>query len=176
VQQERPDRQARFKIFRGADAPGIEESGVERHRPGAAAAPENMMEAFAGLADPGYSHRVLFAAQGLSLLHLWFKSGFVLPRHSHDTDCLYFVLAGSLRIGTTDLQAGDGFFVGADVPYTYAAGERGVEVLEFRAAEAFYLDLMVKNAAFWSKLVDTMQDKQSVWPAEARPRTAISAD
>lgn len=127
------------------------------------------MEILTGLADPGYCHRALFVGEGLSLLHLWFKSDFLLPRHSHDTDCLYFVVAGELRIGAEQLASGDGFFVGANVPYTYSAGERGVEVLEFRAAESFYLDLMTNNPAFWAKLKVAMAAKQASWPTEERP-------
>jgi len=168
------EREVGFKIYRGVDAPGIEESGIEKHREDTIGPPAGIMETLSGLADPGYSHRVLFAERGISLLHLWFKSGFVLPRHRHDTDCLYFVLAGTLRIGTADLEAGDGFFVGADVPYTYAVGDDGVEVLEFRAAESFYLDLMVQNEAFWTKLARTMQDKQPAWREEARPGAFVS--
>lgn len=160
---------ARFGIFRGAVAPGIEESGVEKHRPGGSAPPSHMLNALADLEDHGYSHRVLFTANGMSLLHLWFKSGFALPRHSHDTDCLYFVVAGTLRIGTAELAHGDGFFVGADVPYTYTAGPEGVEVLEFRSAEQFYLDLMTDNPAYWQKFIDTMKAKQGVWKDERRP-------
>lgn len=158
-----------FRIFRGAEAPSMEASGVERHRPGDATAPQEFLDVFTGLADPGYSHKTLFAGKGMSLLHLWFKSGFALPRHSHDTDCVYFVLAGGLRVGTNDLGPGDGFFVGAGVPYTYTAGEAGVEILEFRAAEQFFLDLLVKNPAFWQKFAGTAQAKQASWPDEKRP-------
>ena len=34
--------------------------------------------------------------------YIWFKSGYVLPPHSHDGDCLYYILAGSLLNFTGD--------------------------------------------------------------------------
>lgn len=165
---------ARFQIFFGAGSQSIEEAAVEKHRPDGPAPPVEILSTLACLEDHGYSHRVLFTSNGMSLLHLWFKSGFALPRHSHDTDCLYFVVAGTLRMGTADLGPGDGFFVGADVPYTYTAGPEGVEVLEFRSAEQFYLDLMTDNPAYWQKFIDTMQAKQAVWKDERRPTEAAS--
>jgi hypothetical protein len=42
----------------------------------------------------------------MSLCWAWFKSGYVLPRHSHNADCLYYVLGGSLRLGSVWLKAG----------------------------------------------------------------------
>jgi quercetin dioxygenase-like cupin family protein len=69
---------------------------------------------------------------GFSLVSLWFKPDFPLPRHTHDADCLYYVLSGSAVMGNQSLRAGDGFFVPKDAPYQYSAGPEGVEVLEIR--------------------------------------------
>jgi quercetin dioxygenase-like cupin family protein len=69
---------------------------------------------------------------GFSLVSLWFKPGFPLPRHTHNADCLYYVLSGSAVMGNQTLRVGDGFFVPADAPYQYSAGPEGVEVLEIR--------------------------------------------
>jgi quercetin dioxygenase-like cupin family protein len=116
----------RFALFRAAESREFEQSGVMSQAPptqtemtGAIAAVE------AGMLD-GTTVRLLFEAPGLSLTHAWFKSGFPLPRHSHNVDCLYYVLAGSLRVGTETLGRGDGFFVGAEVPYSYVPGPEGV--------------------------------------------------
>ena len=117
----------------------------------------------------GSTLRVLFERPGMSLVHAWFRSGFPLPRHSHDADCLYFVLAGSLRLGSEELTAGDGFFVGADVPYAYTAGPQGVEVLEFRAADRFDIRVLAKNPAFWAKALATVEEKREVWQEETPP-------
>jgi hypothetical protein len=57
-------------------------------------------------------------------------SGFPLPRLSHDADCLYYIIAGSLRLGNQTLSAGDSVMIGTDVPNTYTPGSAGVELLE----------------------------------------------
>ena len=72
---------------------------------------------------------------GMSLVHVWFGPDFPLFRHSHPRygDCLYYVLAGEVVLGSQRLGPGDGFFVPNEMPYKYKAGPEGVEVLEFRA-------------------------------------------
>src|SRR5690606_20778947 len=82
-----------------------------------------------GLADfqasggaDGSLTKVLFAMPGFSLVYAWFKSGYPLPLHSHNADCLYYIISGSIRLGTEDLGKGDGFFVGCDVPCAYTPG------------------------------------------------------
>ncbi|MGJ3627380.1 cupin domain-containing protein [Sphingomonas sp. MMS24-JH45] len=74
---------------------------------------------------------------GMSLTYAWFKSGFPLPLHSHNADCLYYIIAGTLKLEREELGAGDGFFVGKDAPDQYKPGPTGVEVLEFRTADTF---------------------------------------
>lgn len=72
---------------------------------------------------------------GMSLVHVWFGPDFPLFRHSHPRygDCLYYVVAGEVVLGSQRLGPGDGFFVPNEMPYKYKAGPEGVEVLEFRA-------------------------------------------
>ncbi|QIG80827.1 cupin domain-containing protein [Stakelama tenebrarum] len=162
-------RKPRFEIRRGTDASDFEESGLMQSNPltetemaGAGATME------AGVMD-GTNVKLLFDMPGMSLARAWFKSGFPLPRHTHNTDCLYYVLAGSLRMGTEELVAGDTFFVGADVPYSYVPGPDGVEVLEFRASNAFDIKLMANNKAFWDKATEMVRDKQAAWAEETPP-------
>ena len=82
---------------------------------------------------------------GFSLVSLWFKPGFPLPRHTHDVDCLYYVITGSAIMGNQTLRAGDGFFVPADAPYHYDAGPDGVEILEIRHG-AEHFDMKIPDA------------------------------
>jgi len=87
---------------------------------------------------PGSAVTPLFAQRtpdGMSLVHAWFGPNFPLFRHSHPKygDCLYYIVAGSIVMGSRVLKAGDGFFVPNGAPYKYQAGPDGVEVLEFRA-------------------------------------------
>ena len=102
-----------FQIFRTADAPSLDETA---HMDVADMTPE--LEAGIGVAlEAGFAEgnvvKTLFSQPGFSLTYAWFKSGFPLPLHTHDVDCLYYVVAGSLQLGTETLNAGDGFFVGA---------------------------------------------------------------
>ena len=48
----------------------------------------------------GQKVTVAYSRPGLSLSHVWFKSGYPLPVHSHDVDCFYQIFAGSMRIGS----------------------------------------------------------------------------
>jgi hypothetical protein len=168
-------QESRFRIFRGSDASSLEASGMMT-----LAAPSKadagMMDNVQADIERGYCSKVLFATPAFSLVHLWYKSGFPLPRHSHDVDCLYFVAAGSLRIGTELLRAGDGFFVGADVPYAYTAGIDGVEVLEFRSVNAFDIKLLA-GSGFWSKTAEKVRGRQADWSKETvSPSGILSQD
>lgn len=117
----------------------------------------------------GTTVRLLFEMPGLTLAHAWFKSGFPLPRHTHNVDCLYYILAGSLRLGTEELGRGDGFFVGADVPYAYVPGPDGVEVLEFRGSNSFDIKMLADNPAFWAKAVEKVERSREGWAVETPP-------
>jgi hypothetical protein len=99
---------------------------------------------------------------GMSLVRTWFAPNFVLPRHSHSAECLYYVVAGEVRLGRQTLVVGDGFHVGADAPYGYTAGPEGAEVLEFRAVSAF--DSRVREtAAGWERILDAVRANRDDW-------------
>jgi len=120
----------------------------------------------------GERNRVLFSEpgeQGMSLLHIWFKSGYVLPFHSHNVDCLYYILGGELRMGSHTLCRGDGFFLPADHGYGYEAGPEGVDLLEFRNATRFNFLFRPNNEARWDRMARTFQDRAAIWETEAVP-------
>lgn len=121
---------AGFQIFRASDAPSLAEAGCMTVEPFSAAQREGMDKLVAAGFSDGEEVRVLVDIPGFSLTHVWFKAGFPLPLHSHDADCLYYIVAGSIRLGTEDLGPRDSFFVPADVPYTYRPGPDGVEILK----------------------------------------------
>lgn len=160
---------SRFAIFRHRDATDFEESGLMTMAPPTSVEIAGSVASMEAGMMAGTTVRLLFDRPGLSLAYAWFRSGFPLPRHSHDVDCLYYILAGSLRLGTETLAAGDGFFVGADVPYAYVPGEQGVEVLEFRGANSFDIRLLANNAAYWTKAAATAQARQADWATEPPP-------
>lgn len=135
-------RRRGIELFRGADAPSLAESGIM-------SAPRFDMEdqkvlAADGPRNPdvvlGTHDAVPFRGDGengFSLVRAWFGAHFVLPRHTHNSDCLYYIIEGSLTMGSVTLGVGDGFFVPSGAPYGYEAGPDGVVVLEFRAGTSF---------------------------------------
>lgn len=137
-----------------------------------AASSESTREAFAQMdrsaSAIGAETRCLFQGAGMSILYIWFKSGFPLIRHSHDVDCVYHITAGSLKIGTEELGPGDGFFVPALTPYTYTVGPKGMEMLEFRNSETCNMRLMGGNAAYWARHASKMREHSGEWEDEPR--------
>jgi quercetin dioxygenase-like cupin family protein len=160
-----------FRIFRAAEAPGLMESGIMDIVPFTGEQSAGMGK----LVEAGYLEgdetRVLINVPGFSLVKAWFKKGYPLARHSHDSDCLYYIVAGSLQLGTETLGPGDGFFVGADVPYTYTPGEAGVEVLEFRHASKFNFVNHARNASFYVRGAATISKNLDTW-RQAKPPSA----
>jgi hypothetical protein len=158
-----------FTLFRSGEAVSLEESALMSYAPMSAQVVEGSAALSQAGLDDGHELKVLFAMPGMSLTHVWFKSAFPLPRHSHDADCLYYIIAGGLRIGTEDLEKGDGFFVGKDVPYTYTPGPEGVELLEMRSTNAFDIKMLADNPAYWAKALTTVEGKRATWKSEAPP-------
>ena len=60
----------------------------------------------AGAVD-GSVYTMVANLPGFTLMHAWFKKDYPLPLHSHSADCLYYVVAGSARLGTEELRPGD---------------------------------------------------------------------
>jgi mannose-6-phosphate isomerase-like protein (cupin superfamily) len=168
LQDEAKARQG-FTIFREAEMPRIT---AEQTMSAVVAAPEQRA-AMERMYEAGWARgeetRFLFHAPGFSLLHAWFKQDYPLPLHSHDTDCLYYVVAGSLTLGTEELGPGDGFFVPANARYTYRPGPDGVEVLEFRQTGASEFRIFSKGEAFWAKSLERVLANLPAWEAAKRP-------
>jgi hypothetical protein len=160
---------SRFAIFRAKDARSDTETPFMQYEAVTPVVAEGARKAMEAGANEGHDLKLLFAMPGFSLSYVWFKSGFPLPRHSHNVDCLYYIVGGSLFIGHEELGVGDGFFVGQDVPYTYRPGPAGVEVLEFRAADTFNIRILANNPLFWDKAVETVREHRSAWAREPRP-------
>jgi hypothetical protein len=163
------DQRPPFEIFRGTAAPSLAECQCmtpEGETPNLVAALAQHPEM---AASGGEQVDVPYRRPGMSLARLWLKSGFPLPLHTHDCDCLYYVVAGSIQLGNETLVAGDGFFVGSDVPYGYTAGPEGAEVLEFRATDTFKIRLKDKPVAAWEKSAQQIGAARERWVNEAPP-------
>jgi hypothetical protein len=164
----------RFEIFRGADAKDYAEHDVMSLDDLTPAIAEGLGHYAIGPDDAhGQVVELVYASPGFSLSKVWFKSGYPLPLHSHTADCLYYILAGSLRAGTEELGPGDGFFVGSDVPYTYTPGPEGVEVLEFRDTEKFNIRFMARNKSFWEKAGRKIAANREAWKREPPPSALL---
>lgn len=168
-----PGTRRRMRVFYAADATELEPDMMPRE-----GIDDSVLAGFATLANAnvtegvGEQTRVLFREpgdRGMSLVYAWFKSGYVLPFHSHNVDCLYYVLGGELRMGSHVLGKGDGFFIPADQAYGYEAGPDGVEVLEFRNATKFNFVYGVNDESRWTRIADTFSRRGDTWASETVP-------
>lgn len=172
--QPNDEKRPAFEIFRARDASDYSATYPMKGLP----LTETEMAGYAKMNEAGFiegTHlKLLYARPGLSLTYVWFKSGFPLPRHSHSADCLYFIVAGSLTIGSEELGPGDGFFVGTDVPYSYVPGENGVEVLEIRTSDDFDFRMLADNASYWEKALAGLLAAKAHWPEEKAPPSGLA--
>lgn len=158
-----------FRLFRGSDAAGYSE--IEEVVETTPIVAKGLEDFYAAGGGEGVEVRLLYAGNGQSLVYAWFKSGFPLARHTHNVDCLYYILSGTVKVGTETLAAGDGFFVGKDVPYAHVAGEGGVELVEFRTAESFNTKFLGAQS-YWDRALATVADSRGKWAAETKPSLA----
>lgn len=159
----------RFAIFRAKDAPGLMEAGCMTIEPMTDVQRQGVTKAVAAGYLEGDDVKVLVNLPGFSLAHAWLKKSYPLALHTHDSDCLYYIVAGSMSLGTEELGPRDSFFVPAGVPYTYKPGPNGVEVLEFRHATQFNFVNLSKNEAFWTKAAETCAANREDWINASRP-------
>jgi quercetin dioxygenase-like cupin family protein len=115
-------------------------------------------------------------AGGFSLVHVWFKANYPLPRHSHDADCMYYVISGLAIMGNQKLRAGDSFFVPADAPYGYTAGPDGVEILEIRhGVNQFDIKLAADPQQFQRLVAAAAANRDDWTDSEVSPTFAANA-
>ena len=162
----------KMQIFRRTDAPGLNETGLMAI---AQMTPEQR-EGLTKMMKEGYGEgddvKVLVNLPGFSLTYAWLKKSSPLLLHSHDSDCLYYIVAGTLQMGTESLGAGDSFFVPGDSAYSYVPGPEGVEVLEFRHNQSFDFKNLTKNQAFYDKGAATVAAVRDDWRTAKRPSMA----
>jgi hypothetical protein len=160
---------AKFQIFRAKDAPSLEEADIMSLPEFTPVQIEGMTEMYAPDLARGDEVKILVNLPGFSLAHVWFKKDYPLPRHSHNVDCLYYIIAGSLTMGTEELGPRDSFFLPANVPYTYRPGPDGVELLEFRHATHFDFKLLADGEAFWQRAAKTARERSEEWRTATMP-------
>ncbi|MBV1687336.1 hypothetical protein KRR38_06515 [Novosphingobium sp. G106] len=168
-QQDTSQDLGKFQIFRAKDAPGLMEAKCMTVEPFSPVQRAGMDKVMAAGYLEGDEIKVLCQLPGFSLTHVWFKEGYALPLHSHDADCLYYIIAGSLRMGTEELGPRDSFFIPSGVPYTYKPGPEGVELLEIRQASTFNFVNLAKGEGFWEKALEATVQHREDWKTAKRP-------
>ena len=158
-----------FKIMRAADAPVLMAAACMTIEPMSDVQRSGLNAVVAAGYLEGDDIKVLCDIPGFSLTHAWLKKDYPLPLHSHDSDCLYYIVAGTLTMGTEALGPRDSFFVPAGVPYTYRPGADGVEILEFRQATHFNFLNLAKGEAWWAKAAETVAANAAGWKTAYRP-------
>lgn len=162
-----------FRFFRADAAEGMR-SAHERGTVRADDAPQHAITdgmkrlGAAGMGN-GATARVLYSSPDMHIGYVWFKSDFPLPLHSHDADCFYQIIAGSMRVGTKELGKGDGVLIPAGAPYTVTPGPDGVEFLEFRPTDDYDTRYRGKTDKYWEKLAGVAAAKQDAWESENPP-------
>jgi len=159
----------KFQIFRASEAPNLEKTEAQSMSPLSDVERGGFARMIEAGAIDGSEVLLLASIPGFSLVHLWFKKDFPLPLHSHDVDCLYYVIAGSLKLGTELLGPRDSFFVPADAPYTYRAGPEGVEVLEIRQTDHWNFKIHAKSPTYYEKAVETISANREGWRQAKKP-------
>lgn len=165
-----------IRIFRAADAPELGATDIVSPSDSSIQEAERAKARAAIGGQAGSISRVLVRdADGFSLLYFWFKPNFPLPRHSHNSDCLYYVISGSAILGSQTLRAGDSFFVPSDAPYRYSAGPEGVEALEIRhGVQHFDVKLKESNPARWQEISNIVEANRETWSTSAISPTLLA--
>jgi quercetin dioxygenase-like cupin family protein len=161
-----------IRLFRGKDAVPLAESGAMSPM---VFDPEDMNALAAdGPRSPlialGIQDMLVFRGEGehgFSLVRAWFGPHYVLPRHTHSGDCLYYIVEGSITMGSQQLAAGDGFLVPSDAPYGYEAGPDGAVVLEFRSETSFDVKFVSGQLKRWQRMAEVAAVHGETW-AESR--------
>lgn len=161
-----PTRQRGLQVFRWSDGVDLDDTTV-MIQPVMDPPPGRGVLKAVGAAS-GYVIKVLFGdpdSGGMSLIRAWYAPEYALPRHSHDVDCLYYVLSGEARLGNQVVPAGDGFFVPANAPYAYSAGPDGVDVVEFRATSSFGIHV-TESLSRWEQIAELARTHREEWVAQ----------
>lgn len=124
---------------------------------------------------PGAAAMVLFSSETMHVSYAWFKSGFPLPLHSHDADCYYLIVGGSMKVGSEVLGKGDGVMIPAGAPYTVTPLDEGVEFIEFRNSEDYDTNFRSKNDVYWDRIAEARKARAATWAQEKPPVGFIPA-
>jgi quercetin dioxygenase-like cupin family protein len=157
-----------IQLFRGEDAMPLSESGAMAPM---VFDPDDMSALAADgprspLIAQGIADTLVFqgeGADGFSLVRAWLGPHYVLPRHTHSGDCLYYIVEGEIIMGSRHLVAGDGFLVPSEAPYAYEAGPDGAVVLEFRNETSFDIKFTGGQLERWRRMAEVAEVHGQTW-------------
>jgi mannose-6-phosphate isomerase-like protein (cupin superfamily) len=140
------------------------------------AAKEHMADLRAAGHDLGVVSTTLFRQSeeegGFSMVLVWAKPNYPLPRHNHFSDCIYFVVSGSATMGNRTLRPGDSFYAPNGANYQYTAGPEGMEVLEVRrGVELIGTEVTDVAPAVWERWKELIVANRDQWEAMTVPPT-----
>jgi len=167
IRKSKPVAPGKMAIFTADAAPSLEEAGMMDEmtftHEGANDAPAS--EAAMARMVAGGHLTVPFQQEGpggFSLVSIDFAPGYLLPKHSHSSDCLYYIVEGGIVMGRRELGPGDGFFLPAEQSYAYHAGPKGVKLLEFRKETSFDMKVYEKDMGrFTEKAMESMDSAEA---------------
>jgi quercetin dioxygenase-like cupin family protein len=92
-------------------------------------------------------HRRLIPAERMTIGHVYLDKGCVVPKHSHESEQLTYILAGTLRFWLgedegeiVDVHAGEVLHIPAHIPHRAEALEDTLDVDIFSPARADWFD------------------------------------
>jgi quercetin dioxygenase-like cupin family protein len=101
---------------------------------------------------------------GFSAVIVWGKPNYPLARHSHRSDCMYFIINGSATLGSVTLRPGDSFYAPAGAPYAWTAGPDGVEILEVRRnVDLIGTDMSEMSGATFERYLEAIEANRARW-------------
>jgi mannose-6-phosphate isomerase-like protein (cupin superfamily) len=166
--EQQSERRAAIKIYRAADAVDTGTTGFRGEGWASPETSEHLGELYAAGHLAGIQSNLLFRQTpeegGFSAIWLWAKPNYPLARHSHRTDCMYFIIRGTAVMGNVTLRPGDSFYAPAGAPYGYTAGPEGVELLEVRhGVEAVGTDMSEMTPATADRFRQIIDANHESW-------------
>jgi hypothetical protein len=113
----------------------------------------------------------VFADSSCPTCEFWFhRNDFcgakVAGRHLHTEDEIIFVVAGSMTLGRRQLAPGSALAIDAHTVYTFAAGEGGLSIVNFRAQDPYFVVVTPEGKS------EPLREYEFVHDAAAKTRLA----
>jgi mannose-6-phosphate isomerase-like protein (cupin superfamily) len=161
-------RRAAIKIYPAANAVDNGTTGFRGEGWASPATAERMHALYDAGHLAGVQSNLLFRQTaeegGFSAVIVWGKPNYPLARHSHRSDCMYFIISGSASLGNVTLRPGDSFYAPKDAPYAWTAGPEGVEILEVRhGVELIGTDMSEMSAEVAARHRELIEANRDRW-------------